>query len=685
MTVFFRNAVPIWYSLFFCLALSEIALSQNKDWTPISSNELQMAKPLVEPDADAEVLLWEVYVADEADGGEPRTVLRHYQKIKIFTERGREKFSKVDIPFGKIPGIGVNIKIKEIAARTTNPDGTSVNLVESDVIEREIIKGNGVKLKAKSFAVPGIQVGSIIEYRWKETRGESLTFYDRLHFGQDIPVQNAIYHLKPLSLPGFPYGMRAQVFNGSNTPFVKEKNGFYVTSMKNLPSFKEEPRMPPEYSIRPWMLVYYSEDKKLEPKKFWIEHGKSVFAEHKGLVKFNDEIKIAAQSAIGDATTPEQKVHRIFDFVRSKIKNIYDDVNDISSEERKKIKDNKNASDTLKRGQGDWHDIDLLFASMASAVGLDARIVALSLRSDMGGFDQNLTDDYFLRTENVAVKIGDQWRFFDPSSRYTPFGMLRWEEEGMLALISDAKEPIWETTPYSGPEKSIERRSGKFRLLEDGTLEGEARLEFTGNIGIHHKEYNDDEKPEEREKILRNLVKQNILGSAEISSISIENVTDPDKPFVYSFKVTVPGYASRTGKRIFLQPNVFERSSQPLFGASVRQYDVFIEYAWTEIDDIEITLPKGYSLESPDVPGLINDRQDITQLETKMTITNDGSILNYKRNFYFGKGGFLRFPVASYAAVKDLFDAFHKANTHQITLRQAATTPPPPPPPKKIN
>ena len=49
--------------------------------------ELQLSKSQVEPDADAEALLWDVYVADEDNGGDLQTVLRHYVKIKIFNER----------------------------------------------------------------------------------------------------------------------------------------------------------------------------------------------------------------------------------------------------------------------------------------------------------------------------------------------------------------------------------------------------------------------------------------------------------------------------------------------------------------------------------------------------------------------------------------------------------------------
>ena len=427
--------------------------------------------------------------------------------------------------------------------------------------------------------------------------------------------------------------------------------------------------MPPEYAVRPWMLVYYSPDTKLEPEKYWEAHGKSTYESHKPQTKVNDEIKKAAVEAVGSATEPIRKIESIFDYVRAKIRNYRDDALALTPDQLKQIKENKNASDVLKRGMGDWHDINMLFAAMATASGFEVRITNLARRSDID-FRPDFTDDYFLRTENVAVKLGEEWKFFDPSSYYTPFGMLSWEEEGQPALISDSKTPIWSKTPFSAPEKSMEKRSGKFKLLENGTLEGEGRVEFTGHIGANQKEYNDDDTPVQREQTLRNFVRSNILGSAEITDFTIENVTDPDKPFVYTFKIRVPGYATRTGKRLFFQPNVFERSASPAFTAGSRRYDVRINYAWAESDEITIDLPAGYSLESPDVPAPAGDSQGIASDKLNIAITKDGKTIIYKRDFYFGKNGFVHFPVASYQGVKALFDAFHKVNTHQLTLKQ---------------
>jgi hypothetical protein len=666
---FSRLFVRLPLALACLLSIAAPAFAGDKDWRPIDPSDLALKAPVVEKDADAEAIFWEVKVADEADGGDPRTVLNHYVRIKIFTDRGRESQSKIDIPY-----VG-NVKIQEIAGRTIRPDGSIVELKKEDIFERTIVKVSGLKVKAKSFSLPSVEAGAIIEYRWREVRGDSLTLYDRMEFSRDIPVQLVKYYIKPLSLPGFPYGMRAQFFHGSNSPFTKEKNGFYSTTMTNVPAFHEEPNMPPEYQVRPWMLVYYSEDTKLEPVSFWRAFGRGVYERNKQFIKVNDDVKRVATEITAGVSTPDQQLEKLFEFCRTKIKNVNDDASGMTSEQRAKLKDNKTPSDTLKRGMGTSFDIDMLFAALANAAGFEARVIHLADRGDVF-FDRAFTDDYFIRTFDVAVRVGETWRYYDPASTYVPFGMLRWQEEGQEALLSDPKEPAWLVTPLSGPEKSLEKRTAKLRLTEDGTLEGQVRIEYTGHLAVEKKEYNDDDSPTERETTLTDSIKGR-MSTAELSNIRLENVTDPVKPFAYIFHVRIPGYAQRTGKRLFLQPAFFQHGLGPLFPTSARNNEVYFHYPWSEQDVVEIELPAGFELDSPDAPAPISAGA-LSKYDVRIAVTDDKHTIFYKRAFFFGGGaadyGRLRFPLNSYTQLKEYFDIIHKEDNHTITLKQAAAT-----------
>jgi len=666
MKYLLRSLVLLAGLLCFGPSIPQLTLAGD-EWRAVDPGELALKSSIVEKDADAEALFWEVRLLDEVEGDTPRTVLRHYIRIKIFTDRGRESQSKIDIPFLS------NWKITDIAARTITPDNHILELKKEDVFERTIVRSSGVKIKAKTFAMPGVVPGAIIEYRWREVRNDRLANYIRLQFQREVPVRLVKYYIKPLDLPGFPYGMRARTFHGSSSPFAKEKDGFYSTTMENVPAFHPEPKMPPEDQVRPWMLIYYTEDKKLTQDQFWKETAKQGSEEFKSLTKVNDDVKKAATDAIGDATTPDQKIQRLFEFCRSKIKNINDDASGMTSEQRANWKETKSPSETLKRGMGTGRNIDMLFAALAMSAGFDVRLAKLADRSDTF-LDVKFLDDYFLISYDIAVRMGDSWRFFDPASTYVPFGMLRWQEEGEDALICDPKEPTWVQTPMSPPENSLEKRTGNLRLREDGTLEGDVRIEYTGHLGLDKKEYNDDDSPSQREETLRDAVKER-LSSAELSDIKIENVTDPIKPFVYSYHVRVPGYAQRTGKRLFFQPGFFNRGSGSQFSATARNYDLYFHYPWAEEDDLTIELPAGFALDNADAPAGISPEmtKQICAQKISISVTPDGHTLRYRRNFYFGGRGSILFPSQVYAGIKQLFDAVTQDNDHMITLKQTAT------------
>jgi hypothetical protein len=296
------------------------------------------------------------------------------------------------------------------------------------------------------------------------------------------------------------------------------------------------------------------------------------------------------------------------------------------------------------------------------------RVASTSDREDIF-FPDYFLDDYFIMpAASMAVRVGDQWRLFDPGSTYVPFGMLRWQEEGQQTLIADAKEPVWVQSPLSPPEKSQEKRTGKFRLDAEGNLEGDVRIEYTGHLAAARKEWNDDESPTAREEALKEMYKTR-MGGAELTDIQIENVTDPDKPFVYSFKVRVPGYAQRTGKRLFFQPAFFEYGRGPLFPTSERRHHIYFIYPWSEEDHVEFTLPEGYAPDNPAGPAKFTAGA-VSVYDPRLSITKDGRTIIYRRSFSFN-GNLI--PASSYVQLKTYFDQVHQQDSHTLSLKQGAT------------
>jgi len=634
-----------------------VAITQ---WLPVTDEERNLKAPTIDPDAGAEALFWRIHILDnyQAQGeqkADVETILYHSMRIKVFNKRGVESQSTRSIEY-----FGKRI-IVDVAGRTIKPDGTIVELKKDAIFQRDVVKASGLKVKAVSFAMPAVEPGAILDYRWKEVRPGEDAHYMRLRFSQDIPVHETKYFVKPLEIASSP--MRWAGFGAHFDEMVQERDGFSSTFLRNVPALKDEPLMPSEWSIQPWILVYYGDQVNAPPDKFWASEGKKMYSRHEMYMKASGDVREAADAAAAGAKDQEEKLAKLLLYCRGRIKRFGDE--DVTERQREKAKENNSPSDTLKRGIGSGFDVNMLFAAMARAEGFDVRVARLSPRNDII-FNHGYRDRYFLPALDIAVKVGDQWRFYDAAAKTLPIGMVSWSEEGAEALITDPKQPVFVPIPYSAAEKSLTARTGTFELDDQGTLQGQVRLAYTGHAASVRREEGLKRSAAQREDDIRDMVHAQ-YSTAEVSDVTVENMDDAEKPLTVSYKVKVPGYAQRTGKRLFLQAGYFQRGQLARFTAGDRKYDVWFEYPWAEQDHIEIKTPAGFALEDPETPRPI----DLGPLgEYRVTAKAGAQQLTYERTMAFGREGRLAFPQKLYPNLKELFDTIHQSDQQSLTLRQ---------------
>ena len=402
---------------------------------------------------------------------------------------------------------------------------------------------------------------------------------------------------------------------------------------------------------------------------FWSRVGGRMVRVYKikNTLKPGKTIKSVAAEITAGATTDEEKVRKLFDFCKNKIKNIDYDT-EMTDEEKDKIKINLKDSKTYKTHQGRSYEINKLFASLADAAGFETRIAFTGDRSKLF-FNPKKAHESFIHMAGVAIKLNNHWKYFDPGSKFLPYGRLAWFEESSSVFLLAYKDYITTETPLSNYKDSLEKRTGRFTLLEDGTLEGDVEIEYTGHLSFNYKMNNYDSSKNAREEFLKNRIKKR-MSTAEISNIQIENLNDPEKPFTYKYKIKVPNYAQKTGKRLFIQPSFFQYGASPRFSSSTRKHDIYFKFPWSEKDDIQITLPEGYELDNADTPQPLRDRSVISTHTVTIKIDNKNNKLIFNRDFYFGNRNMILFRAKTYPAIKGLFDAFHKADTHTITLKK---------------
>lgn len=632
-------------------------------WANLSPEDFAVTRGVVDPDADAEALFWSIRVEDAGNEVSVHNDVSHHLRVKVFTERGRDTRSRVDIPYTD------DTVILDLAARTVRPDGSVTELKRDAIFERTIVKGNGRKFKAKSFAIPNLEVGSIIEYRWTERRYEKVANV-RISLQQEMPVRMAELWIKPLPNIDPRWQFRFRSFNTPPLAFEPLSNGFQRAQIPNIPAFRAEPRMPPEDVVRPWIVLYYGLGEDPPPDKAWKDLAISELETREERIRVDGAVRKAAQEATGDAQTEDEKLERLFAYCRTRIVNVRDDVHGLTTDDLEKTKQNKTPAETLKRGRGTGMDVDYLFAALAAASGLQVRLALIGDRGEHF-FDSRHVTPYFLDEMCVAVWNGSRWRLFDPAARYVPVGMLPWWEEGEEALLLDREKPEFVRTPLSPPGWSLGKRTGTFHLSEDGSLEGDVRSQHFGHWGAQLKENVDENSPEEREKGVRDDVQKRLSGS-EVSNVRIEHAADAEGPYTVSYHVRVPNYAQRLGKRLIVEPAYFHRGTTPEFSSSRRTYPVYFAFPWTEQDSIAIHLPEGFEAESVRSPEPLSIK-DTALHSGVLAVSADGRTLLYLRSFEFGAQGRILFPAEEYPQLKQAFDGFAERDAQSITLTRVGS------------
>jgi hypothetical protein len=623
-------------------------------WDPIDPKELAETTPKVEKDADAEALAWEVRVADETVGHDAQLVFSNYLRIKVFTDRGRDAMTRIDIPHLS------SVRVRDVEGRSVKRDGTITELGKDDIHERTIVRAGGEKVQATSFALPGVETGGIVEYRWREVHDQFRVDNMSLVFYRDIPVRRVRYRLIPR---GGALPMQGHAFQ--STPDLVTQPTYSDVTLENVPAYWAEPYSAPAADTQPWMLIFYG--RRLDdPDEFWLAIGKSLADIGRGFSPTADVKREVASLPLA-GTSIDEKIAALVGLCRSKVKRM--DVDTTTDGERRGYIGNRTPVAALSQGRGDAADVRGLFVAMARAAGLDARIAAAASRNE-ATFDRAAMLRLQLAHWIVAIRDGDAWRFVDPTSEYGPAGHLPAALEGVTALVGDEDSLVWAATPVAPPEWSLRARTATLRLSEDGTLEGDLTTELGGHLGMARKESVDHLAPAERTDEIRDFLLARLPG-AEVSGVGLENLTDPDKPYVERCHLKVAGYAQRTGTRLFVLPAVFEKGLAPFFTASRRVNPILFPYAFKEADRVRIELPAGYEIESPGAPASALF-SPFGRYSVKVTATLDGRAVELARELVAGGGNRLQMPAGTYLSLKQFFDAVARGDAVTLTLRKSA-------------
>jgi hypothetical protein len=295
--------------------------------------------------------------------------------------------------------------------------------------------------------------------------------------------------------------------------------------------------MPPEYSVKQWILLYYEENSSASGKedKFWTALGRQLYKEYSSRVKVNDEVRGIASQEVEGAKSDQEKVARLVEYCRKNLKDVHGD--QITTQQREQHKENWSTIDILREQSGTEADIRLAFVALATAAGFDARLARMC-RRDWFFFNPQITSPYFLDSPATAVKVDGKWKFYDVMNHAVAPGQLPWQLQDVSALVTDPKDPEFVTTPLLTPKETMIQRGGAFTLSADGTLEGVAHEIFWGNEASRWREEFGLKNDAERESEIREELKRR-FADFDLSDVRFGISPDASKPAGVSYHIVV--------------------------------------------------------------------------------------------------------------------------------------------------
>jgi len=643
----------------FCVIIASLATwrtstASGDEWQPISQEELKMTSLPEAPGASAVILYRQV---DRDDG---RTAHEfNYICIKILTEEGR-KYGNVEIPFLKETGT-----VQGIKARSIRADG-SIAQFDGKVYEQTIVKAKGFKYLAKTFTLPDVQIGSIIEYHYTTDYNDAYVYDSNWVLSDELFTKRAKFTLKPSPDFSLRWTLPEGLPPGTQPP--KEDHGTIRMESQNIPAFLVEDFMPPENEMKYRVDFIYSDEisPEKDPAKFWKAESKKQNEKVENFVNKKKAMEQALAQIVAPGDSQDAKLRKIYAKVQQ-LRNLnYENEKSQQEQKREKQKEVTNVEDLIKRGYGYGTQITWLFMALARTAGFDASPVLVARRSDHF-FKAAVMNARQLNDNVVLVKLDGKDLYFDPGTAFTPFGMLPWWETSVSGLRLGKDGGAWVETPLNDASQSKVERKTELKLDSEGTLSGKLTVTYWGSDAqsLRIEERIEDETS--RKKLLEDMVRETVPAAIEVDLVNKPdwNSSSPSLLTEYSFKV--PGWVAGAGKRALLPVGLFSSSEKSIFEHSARTYPVYFHYPYRKIDDITIELPLGWKVSSLAKPV----DQDVKAAAYTMKSEDNSGSLHVTRVL---RSDLVMVPAGSYGALRAFFQVVRTGDEEQVVLQPGSSS-----------
>jgi hypothetical protein len=625
--------------------------------------ELNMSAPAEDPRANA------VYLSFDEDDNDQMNVHVITVRLKVLTQAGVKRYSDVQIGVPER-----HFAIENVEAQTVHQDGSVIPFTGKPFLKT--VRYRGEMSKETVFSMPDVQVGSILEYRYRLAYSDHVLLPAHWYVQQDAFVEHAHFTFRPFSTTGSHYVVvdhgqtSAGLLYVSSLPkdaVVVPANGaghpYFELTAANIPALPDEDAMPPIKSFSYRVLFYYAAQ--LDSNSYWAREGKFISKDMNSFATAGPRLRADVAALVTPADTPEAKARKLY-AAAMKIENT-DYTREHSRDEDKEqgLRAVKTAEDIWTRQRGSSSEIALTYLAMLRTAGLHAYGMDVTDR-DRNLFEPNFIDTSQLDDTIVIASLDGKDVFLDPGTRFCPYGLLAWRHSWARGIRqTDSGTEIATAGPLVYKD-NFTHRVAKLGLLDDGTASGTFTLTYGGQEAIAIREREDGEALADTKQRFEEDARSMLPGGMKLHVISIDNLGDGEKPLQVTFGVS-GAIGTPHGHRLLIAQSLLRGDEHERFTSPDRKSDIYFHYPYMTVDIVDLALPPGMKLEGvpPDVKA-----QAMNSMAYSFHTVVTGNNVEMQRSMALAD---IVVPVADYPKLRDFLGNLHSADEDQLVLAQAPT------------
>ena len=449
------------------------------------------------------------------------------------------------------------------------------------------------------------------------------------------------------------YKLRYKQFNYAGDPQIsKNEKATYTWELLNKTAMSYEVFQPPIQEIT--AAVY------IAPSEFEFGGYSGDMSTWDGLGKFQaslnkdrDELPANIKKEIHELTdrlsSNEEKIKALYSYLQNSTRyiSVQLGIGGWQPFEAKYVGSNK---------FGDCKALSNYMISMLKEVGIHANYVIVNAGKGQRGLWEDFPAPYFNHVIMcVPNKTDTMW--LECTNKTVSAGYMGTFTGDRKALMVTENGGVVVSTPHYKADDNLQLRKTTAKIDDSGNLTAEVNTHFCGiQQEIPHALLY-DVTPEQRTKYLNKTLSLPTYNVEEIKYTE----TKGRMPIVDEhLKISSPLYASVTGRRLFIQPNLFNETPK-LTADKPRQFDIQYKSSYKDVDSIFIQIPGGYIAES--VPKNLNISNKFGKYSITYTIMPDK--IELVRTYEQSAG---RFPAADYADLVAFYELMFKSDRAKVVL-----------------